>query len=290
MAMMTSLWSSVADSDEAVLTMGIPLRLTAASYFGFGLLFLALDCSGAARWWQGVKCQPRREMPWTDVAHIVASVTAQLASVYPLALWLMAPLMRGRLSFDAELPSTAVAAASLAFFAVATEVYFYHVHRALHHPRVYPYVHKVHHRYTAPVALECLYFHPVESMLQLGTVAFGPLLLGSHVALLYLWIVIVMFNISLHHCGHEVPCDEVPPFGSMTHQHDYHHKVFNANFGVVGVCDWLYGTRGGYDDYHASWEAGRRRKERESGVEDRRGLVVASLSPRRPLGVRTLAS
>ena len=28
----------------------------------------------------------------------------------------------------------------------------------------------------------------------------------------------------------------------------------------------------------------------ESGVEDRRGLVVASLSPRRPLGVRTLAS
>lgn len=40
----------------------------------------------------------------------------------------------------------------------------------------------------------------------------------------------------------------------MTHQHDYHHKVFNRNFGVIGICDWLYGTSAGYAEYHARWE------------------------------------
>lgn len=61
--------------------------------------------------------------------------------------------------------------------------------------------------------------------------------------MLWIWIVITLFNVSLHHCGHEVPLDELPGLGSMTHQHDYHHKAFNCNFGVIGVMDYLYGTR-----------------------------------------------
>ena len=51
-----------------------------------------------------------------------------------------------------------------------------------------------------------------------------------------------------------MPLDEAPRLGSMAHQHDYHHKAFNCNFGVIGVCDYLYGTRGGYDAWHARWE------------------------------------
>ena len=86
----------------------------------------------------------------------------------------------------------------------------------------------------------------------------GPLLLGSHVTLLYAWSVVTIFNVSLHHCGHEVPLDEAPRLGSMSHQHDYHHKATRANYGVIGICDWLFGTRGGYDDWHARWEQERR--------------------------------
>ncbi len=26
--------------------------------------------------------------------------------------------------------------------------------------------------------------------------------------------------------------------------HDYHHEVFNKNYGPVGVLDWLHGTAG----------------------------------------------
>ena len=224
--------------------MAVPMLLTHAVYWIFGFVFLGLDCS-SWKWWRGNKCQPRAPpMPWRDVRHICAVVAIQLLTVYPMAIWLGTPLMRSRLQYDIpSLPDLQTTIGSFAFFAVSSEAYFYHVHYALHHPRLYPYVHKLHHRYTAPISLECLYFHPLESVLQLGTVAFGPLLLGSHVLLLWVWIVVTLFNVSLHHCGHEVPLDEAPGLGSMSHQHDFHHKAFNCNFGVIGVCDYLYGTR-----------------------------------------------
>jgi len=195
-------------------------------------------------------------MDWKMIGKITRYVLLQQLTVYPAAGWLLSGLVRQRCSFAPELPSATETFLSLLFFGLCAEVYFFHVHWALHHPRLYPHVHKVHHEFTYPCALECIYFHPIESVLNFGVVASGPLLLGSHVTLFYLFIVIGVANVLIHHCGHEVPLDSPPFFGSMTHQHDYHHKVFNRNFGVIGICDWLYGTRAGYDEYHARWERG----------------------------------
>ena len=90
----------------------------------------------------------------------------------------------------------------MALFAVCSEFWFFHVHWALHRPLIYPHVHKVHHEFTAPIAFECLYFHPIESLLQLGTLAAGPLIVGTHALTLYAWIAIALFVIMTHHCGH----------------------------------------------------------------------------------------
>ena len=247
-------WSHIRAQPDYVANVVVPMAITFSIYYGFGLLFLALDHSELS-WWHRRKCQPKaRPIPWVNVRKITLFVTAQFFSVYPLTLWLGAPLVRARLDFSAELPDLYTVLSSFAAFALCTEAYFYHCHFLLHHPSIYSLVHKVHHEYTAPIALECLYFHPIESVLQLGTVAAGPLLLRSHVVLLYAWTVIALFNVSLHHCGHEVPLDEAPRLGSMAHQHDYHHKACRANYGVIGLFDWLYGTRGGYDEWHEKWE------------------------------------
>lgn len=138
-----------------VLDIAIPLALTNAIYWGFGLFFLALDCISST-WWKENKCQRRAPpMPWADVRHITAVVGVQLVTVYPLVLWLGMSFSHSRLKYDFDsLPDLPTALGSFLFFAVSSEVYFYHVHRALHHPSVYPYVHKLHHAYTAPIALE----------------------------------------------------------------------------------------------------------------------------------------
>jgi sterol desaturase/sphingolipid hydroxylase (fatty acid hydroxylase superfamily) len=36
-------------------------------------------------------------------------------------------------------------------------------------------------------------------------------------------------------------------------QHDYHHQVFNANYGVLGILDELHGTRGGFASWQECW-------------------------------------
>lgn len=62
------------------------------------------------------------------------------------------------------------------------------------------------------------------------------------------------------HCGYAIPYLTTPL------PHDYHHQVFNANYGTLGVLDWLHGTTGNFDEWRQKWEAGL--KEPEVGDED----------------------
>jgi len=56
----------------------------------------------------------------------------------------------------------------------------------------------------APCALECVYFHPLESVLNFGVVILGPGLLRSHVVMVWYWsavattaILVVMKDLTL---------------------------------------------------------------------------------------------
>lgn len=191
--------------EARVLEAGIPYLIFVGTYWVVGGLFLLLELSPAARdAWKGIKCQPARTMPWDSIRNITRNVGLQQLTVYPLALWLLGPVVRQRCSFAPELPGVKETLFGLVVCAICAEVYFFHVHWALHHPKLYPHVHKVHHEFTAPIALECIYFHPIESVLNFGVISSGPLLLGSHVTLLYLFTAIGVFNVLVHHCGYEV--------------------------------------------------------------------------------------
>ena len=43
------------------------------------------------------------------------------------------------------------------------------------------------------------------------------------------------------HCGFHLP------FLPSPLAHDYHHEVFNKNYGILGILDWLHGTAGSRD-------------------------------------------
>ena len=40
------------------------------------------------------------------------------------------------------------------------------------------------------------------------------------------------------HSGYEFP------FLPGAEEHDYHHEAFLYNYGSIGLCDWLHGTKG----------------------------------------------
>lgn len=62
--------------------------------------------------------------------------------------------------------------------------------RLFHHPKLYKWVHKTHHEWTAPVGVSSIYCHPLEhAVVNLFPVVAGPALTGSHLSVAWLWYV-----------------------------------------------------------------------------------------------------
>ncbi|XP_061169781.1 fatty acid hydroxylase domain-containing protein 2-like [Saccostrea echinata] len=139
--------------------------------------------------------------------------------------------------FQGELPTFHWFLLELTVFSLVEELFFYYSHRLLHHRNLYSYIHKRHHEWTAPIGIISLYAHPIEHLVSnLLPPVLGPFLMGSHVCSAWLWFSIALLSTTVAHCGYHFPLLPSPE------AHDYHHKTFINNFGVLGILDRLHGT------------------------------------------------
>lgn len=269
--MFETAWGAISHLPDWFLFAIVPWLIFSSLYFGLGFLLLPLD------FWKTlnakirhVKCQPERSASWEDVGKILKTTVPQIFTLYPLASLLSVSFLKSRLSLkETDLPSFSEFLYSSAIFLLCSEIFFYYNHRLLHHKSFYAYVHKKHHEFTSPIALECVYFHPYEALTNFGVVGLGPILMKSHVVMLYWWTFAATMGILIHHCGYEVPGDGFPGLlNSMSHFHDFHHKYYNKAFGVIGLCDWIHNT--GYEEYHVPYhqewklEAGSKKEEQKT--------------------------
>jgi len=80
-------------------------------------------------------------------------------------------------------------------------------HQAFHTGLLYKYIHKIHHKYSAPFGLAVEYAHPAEVLiLGTGTIA-GPILYTAfardlHIFSVYIWIVLRLFQAVDAHSGY----------------------------------------------------------------------------------------
>ena len=153
-------------------------------------------------------------------------------------------------NLDRNLPNIFVFMLEIFYIVFMTDVLFYFLHRLMHTKYFYKNLHKFHHTYKEPFALTNHYVHPLELLLFMIPPMIPPILLGSHITVMWCSIIILNWNGLLIHSGYnfnflsikfkyknynfEFPCIK---------EHDYHHKYFNYNFAsTFPFMDQIMGT------------------------------------------------
>ncbi|GFV44396.1 fatty acid hydroxylase domain-containing protein 2 [Trichonephila clavipes] len=235
-------WNSVYDlfgSDFALAVWGTFI-VTTLFYWIVGLGYTIVDLTGKPEFLQKYKIQKNSDYPvsFSKVLKVTLQVIINQLIFIPCAIvfyYLM--VWRGYHS-GKTLPSFQRLAFEIAFHIVMNEIIFYYVHRILHLPFVYKYIHKRHHEWSAPIAITAIYGHPLEHIsANIVSVLSSFLILGSHMSVCWLWLNVAIFFTVNNHSGYQFPL-----MSSSPKFHDYHHMKFDQNYGLLGILDWMHGT------------------------------------------------
>jgi Delta7-sterol 5-desaturase len=130
---------------------------------------------------------------------------------------------------------------------LVNDAWFYWVHRILHHPRIYKYVHAEHHRSIDVNPLTSLSFHWLEPLLLTLWIVPAALLMPVWAPVLGLLQVYGLYDNIKSHLGYELypRWFNRSPLRVLTSStyHNMHHTNFRGNFGLhFRIWDRLMGT------------------------------------------------
>jgi sterol desaturase/sphingolipid hydroxylase (fatty acid hydroxylase superfamily) len=272
-----SAWRAWAANDAVFFTVGTVIanllvtiggNLLMAPVYASGLPFFERFKLSDKAWpWLARKATERAAF-WTFTARSLALVAANNAFVAlpgAYSLWFLRSFIGG-CSLEADaFPSPLTLVVQLAVCFVLEDTMFYHTHALLHHPSLYPYIHKIHHEYRQPVALASEHAHPLEFLLgNLAPVMAGPVAsmalayvtrrpdLAMHAAALWLWVVARVAVSVDEHCGYGFPWSPVRllPGGASAGGHDWHHSDTRGMYASqFAFWDAVYGTDAVYKQF-----------------------------------------
>ena len=134
------------------------------------------------------------------------------------------------------------------------DTYFYWMHRAMHHPKLFKLFHLVHHRSTNPSPWAAYAFHPLEAIFEIGIFVIFLFTIPIHTLhFVIFFLMSIIYNV-YGHLGWEIY-----PKGFSRHwlgkwintsvNHNQHHQYFKGNYGLYFLFwDRIMGTiREDYD-------------------------------------------
>ncbi|MPC27536.1 Fatty acid hydroxylase domain-containing protein 2 [Portunus trituberculatus] len=99
---------------------------------------------------------------------------------------------------------------------------------------LYKHFHKMHHEWQSPISITAIYAHPLEHALSnMMPVFLGPLLMGSHVATIWLWVSLALLSTLNAHSGYHLP------FFPSPEAHDFHHLNSGPGLILQVLLQWI---------------------------------------------------
>jgi sterol desaturase/sphingolipid hydroxylase (fatty acid hydroxylase superfamily) len=123
------------------------------------------------------------------------------------------------------------------------EVHFYCIHRLIHVPVLYKYIHSVHHNSINPSPWSSLSMHPVEHLLYWSD-SLIHLILPSHPLLLLYHLHVTGTGAVIGHVGFDkIETRDDSAIDTHAFTHYLHHKYFEVNYadGTIPIDKW-FGT------------------------------------------------
>ncbi len=134
------------------------------------------------------------------------------------------------------------------------DTYFYWMHRGMHHPKMFKYVHLIHHKSTNPSPWTAYAFHPLEATLEaliIPILAFS-IPIHSH-AIGWFFLFQIIYNV-YGHLGFELYPKGfhktwIGRYINTSVAHNLHHDKFHGNFGLYFLIwdRWMGTIREDYD-------------------------------------------
>lgn len=143
------------------------------------------------------------------------------------------------------------------------EAHFFLIHRLIHWPPLYKYIHSVHHNSVNPSPWSSLSMHPVEHVLYFSG-SLIHLILPSNPLLAIYQLHTAGFGAVVGHIGFDkIEMGEETAWDSHAYTHYLHHKYFEVNYGdgLVPLDLWFGTWHDGTEEGDARMKARLKRKK-----------------------------
>jgi len=181
------------------------------------------------------KRHPRSGRILAEIRH--SAGTASIFAFIGLVLHLLRQAGHTRIYTDIEAYGWGYFLLSVMGLIFAHDTYFYWTHRLMHHPRLFPIFHAIHHRSRNPTPWASLAFHPLEAIVEFGIVPVAVFFLPVHPLALVLFATWSLAWNIMGHLGFEFfPRNFLRHpilrwFNTSTH-HNMHHHHSGCNYGI----------------------------------------------------------